>query len=193
MRVSKQETGRAVLAARFMIETSKLLETISAWDVRRLLKEAPPSARSARVERTSLYACTSVSVTSGICVMLHSIFVVLIIAIAASITSLAQKYEGRPGDYGYRHLEYHHNGIIDELRRKTGRSCCDGIGECRATYVNIPERKAFLDGNWCPIGAAPIRRDIVLPDQFALVCADRSAGPVYPCPAVYCVAVGPGT
>jgi hypothetical protein len=41
-----------VLAARFMIGTSTLLGTFSVWDVRRLLKEAPPPARSARVGYT---------------------------------------------------------------------------------------------------------------------------------------------
>src|SRR5262249_32285935 len=64
----------------------------------------------------------------GICLML---------VVAAPVKPIAQEDWGRPGDYGYRHQEYHHRGIIEELRRKTGQLCCDGIGECRATYANM--------------------------------------------------------
>ena len=117
----------------------------------------------------------------------------LILALIALTAARAQDNPGRPGDFGYRHWEYHYNGLIDELRRKTGRSCCDGAGECRATFANMPERKVFLDGHWCPIGGAVVRYDLALPDDFALVCAGRSAGPTFPCPVVYCVAVATGS
>ncbi|MGH6815362.1 MAG: hypothetical protein ACREC6_06645 [Hyphomicrobiaceae bacterium] len=126
--------------------------------------------------------------------MLSTIRTFLILTLAASASAWAQHGEPQPGDYGYRHMEYHRNGIIDELRRKTGRSCCDNIGECRATYVDMEKRTVFLDGKWCPISrSAVIRHDIALPDHFALVCAGRSAGPQMPCPFVYCVAVALGT
>jgi hypothetical protein len=116
----------------------------------------------------------------------------LMALIAAMPVGAAAQEHGGPGDYGYRHEEYHRRGIIDELRRKTGATCCDGMGECRATYVNVKQETALLDGRWCPLNAAPIRRDIQLPDHFSLVCAGPSAPPFFPCPIVYCVAVGPG-
>jgi hypothetical protein len=98
-----------------------------------------------------------------------------------------------PGDYGYHHEYYHRRGLIDELARRTGRSCCDEIGECRATYVRLREREVYLEGRWCEIGHdVPVRTDIPLPDEFALVCAGRSAWPHLPCPFVYCIAVAPG-
>ncbi len=99
-----------------------------------------------------------------------------------------------PGDYGYRHDEYHRRGLIDELERKTERSCCDAVGECRAAYVRLREGEVYLEGQWCVIGRdVPVRTDIALPDEFALVCAGRSAGPNLPCPMVYCIAVAPGS
>lgn len=99
-----------------------------------------------------------------------------------------------PGDYGYRHHEYHQNGVVDELERKVGHSCCDRTGECRATYVDLAHKKVFLDGRWCPLGHhTAIRKDIVLPDSFALVCAGKSrTGPGNPCPSVYCIAISAG-
>ena len=126
--------------------------------------------------------------------MLWKIWTFLILASAAVGAARAQETGPKPGDYGYRHLEYHHKGVINELRRKTGRSCCDNIGECRATYVDLEKKMVFLDGKWCPISrSAAVRHDIALPDHFALVCAGRSAGPLMPCPFVYCVAVALGT
>lgn len=117
----------------------------------------------------------------------------ILFLLAEASCVVAEDYQSRPGDYGYRHHQYHHNGIIDELRRKTGRSCCDGLGECRATYINLQQKQAFVDGKWCPLGDAAVRQDIDLPDQFALVCAGTAAWPLYPCPVVYCVAVAPGS
>jgi hypothetical protein len=125
-------------------------------------------------------------------VLVRVCLTVLIIAAGAGV-ALAQEERGRPGDYGYRHQQYHHNGVIDELRRKTGRSCCDGVGECRATYVDLRQKQALIDGKWCPLGDAAVRQDITLPDQFALVCAGTAAWPLHPCPIVYCVAVAPGS
>jgi hypothetical protein len=119
-------------------------------------------------------------------------FLVALLLILAGGTAHAQRYKSEPGEYGFRHQQYHHNGIIDELRRKTGRSCCDGLGECRATYVNLQKRTAFVDGKWCPLGDAAVRQDIPLPDEYALVCAGTSAWPLTQCPIVYCVAVAPG-
>lgn len=117
----------------------------------------------------------------------------LIVGLAAASFGAAAQNEGRPGDYGYRHQDYHRRGLIDELRRKTGMSCCDRVGECRATYVDMARAMAYIDGNWCPLGSARVRRDIELPDQFSLVCAGSSAPPFFPCPIVYCVALAPGT
>lgn len=121
-----------------------------------------------------------------------SMIALLTALIALTPVVAAAQDEGRPGDYGYRHEEYHRRGIIDELRRKTGASCCDGMGECRATYVNVPRELALIDGRWCPLNAAPVRRDIQLPDHFSLVCAGPSVPPFFACPIVYCVAVAPG-
>jgi hypothetical protein len=68
------------------------------------------------------------------------------------------------------------------------------MGECRATYVNVLERTAFLNGKWCPITAdAPIRHDVSLPDETAMICAGRFLDPVTKCPVVYCGAVPAGT
>ena len=107
--------------------------------------------------------------------------------------ALAEDHDPQPGDYGYRHEDYHQRGLINELERKAGQSCCDGHGECRATYVKLAERKVFVDGRWCPIGhRTAIRFDLELPDHFALVCAGLSARIGNPCPVVYCVATAPG-
>lgn len=125
--------------------------------------------------------------------MLCRASLVLFATLVLSGTAKAQEHHAQPGDYGYRHHEYHHNGVIDELRRKTGRTCCDGLGECRATYVNLPQGQAFVDGKWCPLGNAAVRQDITLPDQFALVCAGTTPWPLKPCPIIYCVAVAPGS
>ncbi len=101
---------------------------------------------------------------------------------------------GQPGDYGYRHRDYHDRGLVEELERKVGHSCCDKVGECRATYVDLANRKVLVDGRWCPLGhRTAVRKDIMLPDSFALVCAGKSiSGLGNPCPPVYCVAVSPG-
>jgi hypothetical protein len=117
----------------------------------------------------------------------------VLLVVAAASGASAQDHDGKPGDYGFRHHQYHRNGIINELRRKTGRSCCDGYGECRATLVNLRLKLAFVDGQWCPLGDAAVRQDIPLPDEYALVCAGTSALPMHPCPIVYCVAVAPGS
>jgi hypothetical protein len=106
----------------------------------------------------------------------------------------AQDLPPGPGDYGFRHDEYHARGIIDELQRKTGSFCCHG-GECRASYVKLAERKVLVDGRWCPIGhRTHMRSDIVLPDHFALVCAGKSEpGPLNQCPPVFCIVLAPGS
>lgn len=97
-----------------------------------------------------------------------------------------------PGDYSYLHEEYHKWGSIDELRAKTNSQCCDGMGECRATYVDMRTKKAYVDGRWCPLpeNSNLIRADVSLPPNgYALVCAGQSMD-LYPaCPKVYCVAL----
>lgn len=117
------------------------------------------------------------------------------VALAASALAVvrAQGTDGQPGDYGFRHERYHEQGIVEELERKVGHSCCDHMGECRASYVDIKARKAFVDGRWCPIGhRTSIRTDIMLPDRFALVCAGKSASSGNPCPPIFCLAISPG-
>ncbi|NBV77359.1 hypothetical protein EBR66_04310 [bacterium] len=111
-----------------------------------------------------------------------------------SSTTTASAENGSIGDYGYRHMEYHKYGSIDALRRqKDGsmRSCCDNMGECRATNVNVKERKVFIDGQWCPIPPlVELREDVPLPDvDHDLVCAGKTYGRT--CPTVYCVALRP--
>lgn len=94
------------------------------------------------------------------------------------------------GDYGYRHHDFHtgpDGGVVGALRRKTGRSCCDQMGECRATRINIQKRTALLDGKECPLGNVEIRTDIDLPGGDDVVCASKTSGTS--CPKVYCAAV----
>ena len=99
-----------------------------------------------------------------------------------------------PGDYGYRHMEYHTRGTVRDVEEKSGHTCCDKMGECRATYVNLKERTAYLDGKWCPIKRdAAIRYDVSLPDEMAMVCAGSFLDPITRCPIVYCGAIPPGT
>jgi len=99
-----------------------------------------------------------------------------------------------PGDYGYRHMEYHLRGTVEDVEAKSGKSCCDNMGECRATYVNLGDETVYLNGKWCPITRhAAIRFDVSLPDEMAMVCAGRLLDPLNNCPIVYCGAVPPGT
>lgn len=137
--------------------------------------------------------------------MQRRLLLALALACAACAPSLAHQpgsshapevSEGqeKPGDYGYRHRDYHDRGLVEELERKVGHSCCDKVGECRATYVDLANNTALVDGRWCPLGhRTAIRKDITLPDSFALVCAGKSrSGGGNPCPPVYCVAISPG-
>ena len=125
--------------------------------------------------------------------MLRTFWFCFVLA-AVSPPVVAQENSKGPGDYGYRHEEYHHRGIVDELERKAGQSCCDKKGECRATYVDMAQRRAFVEGRWCPMEQqTSIHTDIALPDRFALVCAGRPASPYNPCPTIYCVALAPGS
>ena len=106
----------------------------------------------------------------------------------------AKAAELGPGDYGYRHMEYHIRGTVDDVEAKSGKSCCDSTGECRATYVNLSNRTAYLNGKWCPIKVdAPIRYDVSLPDEMAMICAGKLLDPMTKCPVVYCGAVPSGT
>lgn len=115
------------------------------------------------------------------------------LAVPVLDVAFAQGSGGEPGDYGFRHERYHDEGLVAELERKVGHSCCDDIGECRASYVDLKARKAFVDGRWCPIGhRTSIRTDIVLPDRFALVCAGKSQSRGNPCPPIFCLAIAPG-
>ena len=119
--------------------------------------------------------------------------VIAVTALALLLLTSVAPLAAEPGDYGYHHEEYHRRGLVEELQRKTGWLCCDEVGECRATYVRLPERKVYLEGRWCTIDPqVPVRTDIPLPDEFALVCAGRARTDLH-CPNIYCIAVPPGT
>ncbi len=95
------------------------------------------------------------------------------------------------GTYGYRHHEMHALGVIDDLLKKSKKSCCDsGLGgECRVTELSL-DGKFYKYGNlWCPISSTTdIRLDVSLPlDVQAIVCARASN--LNTCPSVtYCAA-----
>ena len=123
----------------------------------------------------------------------HLANVIVAMALVLLMLLSAGPLSAEPGDYGYHHEEYHRRGLVEELQRKTGWLCCDEVGECRATYVRLPERKVYLEGRWCTIDPqVPVRTDLPLPDEFALVCAGRARTDLH-CPNIYCIAVPPGT
>ncbi len=93
----------------------------------------------------------------------------------------------KPSEWGYRHrnciddkgnlqIGLHESGAIDEMREKSGQSCCshEYQGECRGTEVKMREREVLIDGYWRPIGPyTKIVKDMEkLPDGVqAVVCA----------------------
>lgn len=110
--------------------------------------------------------------------------------------------EKRFSYWGYRHKELHARGIIDELLERTkGKNCCNGIesGECRLAKVNVRERMAFVDGEWCPMHSdtkveqLETMRDITDGnEEVAVVCASKSEGRKM-CMGVttYCIGIKP--
>lgn len=125
---------------------------------------------------------------------MRSLFISAVFLALCVVGVPAYAEELGPGDYGYRHMEYHMRGTVDEVEEKSGKTCCDNVGECRATYVNLLNRTAYLNGKWCPIKAdAAIRYDVSLPDEMAMVCAGAYISPKTGCPTVYCGAVPSGT
>ena len=125
---------------------------------------------------------------------MQTLFAAALLSAMGAMVLPAQADELGPGDYGYRHMEYHARGTVEDVESKSGRSCCDSMGECRATYVNLINKTAYLNGKWCPIKTdAAIRYDVSLPDEMAMVCAGRFLDPVTRCPVVYCGAVPSGT
>ncbi len=107
----------------------------------------------------------------------------------------------KPSDWGYRHrtcvdpngkewIGLHESGAIDELDLKSGKTCCSNIykGECRATEVNMRERKVLVDGQWKDI--APNTKIVTdmekLPDGVqAMVCGEKWSPP-------YCIGMTSG-
>ena len=125
---------------------------------------------------------------------MQKIFAAILLSATSIMTLPAQSDELGPGDYGFRHMEYHMRGTVRDVEAKSGTDCCDKMGECRATYVNAANRTAYLNGKWCPIKTdAAIRYDVSLPDEMAMVCAGKFLDPVTRCPVVYCGAVPSGT
>ena len=121
---------------------------------------------------------------------MRELFAVGVVSAFSAMPLPVQADELGPGDYGYRHMEYH----SQEVEEKSGYTCCDKMGECRVTYVNLKDGTAYLDGRWCPIKRdAAIRYDVSLPDEMAMVCAGSFLDPITRCPIVYCGAVPPGT
>jgi hypothetical protein len=102
--------------------------------------------------------------------------------------------KGKPGDWGYGHLQAHCEGWIDELIRIQGRSCCSGVhsGECRISVVNLEIRKVLVEGIWCELGGVT---PIVIPNMgaFALVCANKKPFLPGSCPSIHCLGIGGGT
>lgn len=100
--------------------------------------------------------------------------------------------ETRLGYYGYRHMWLHSNGVIKELRVKTGSSCCHSAfdGECRIAVVNMRSGYVEIDGMRCPFTEGiKIAAVSDVPTGLGVVCADRvdtSNDPAL-CPPIHCV------
>ena len=122
-----------------------------------------------------------------------------------AMTSAApQEQEKRFGYWGYRHMELHMLGVIEELQKRTNSKCCNGLmsGECRVTTVDLPRKTAYIDGlENCPldsntrITALESLSKIKEPGKaVAVVCAGRSFSDhgVRHCPVAYCVGVQSG-
>lgn len=113
-----------------------------------------------------------------------------------------QAPEPKFSEWGYRHRELHAKGVIAEMLERTqGKNCCNGIesGECRISKVNVRERLAFVDGEWCPMDSGtritPLDTLTNVTDgeeEIAVVCASQSDRKV-PCRGVttYCIGIKP--
>ena len=102
--------------------------------------------------------------------------------------------ENRLGYYGFKHPWLHSNGVIEELRSKTGSSCCDNPfgGECRIAVVDMVSRRVQIDGMNCPITEGIKFAGLSnVPQGFGVVCASKIAGQGY-CPAIYCLGTNGG-
>jgi len=107
----------------------------------------------------------------------------------------------KPGDYGFRHDEFH--SIYKALRKADGSDCCNG-SECRVTEepreASAEEKKqgydysVLVDGVWCPVSVkekqilfSPAQRERAKSDpymqnflSYSHVCApDRDTQRVY--------------
>lgn len=136
-------------------------------------------------------------------------FVLLLLAVGAMQPVAADEPGKQPafGTYGYLHGLLHHHGVIAELLRRTGLTCCDGGmgGECRGTLIRRAAATSqagqsvqyeFLHGQtWCPV-TSQVWFDIHFPDAVlqadinAVVCARRTAPHVCPT-TTFCSAVHP--
>lgn len=124
-----------------------------------------------------------------------AIFIVLILIPSGLRAEDPTTVPAQPGDYGYLHHDYHNSGSVKDLQEKTGSTCCDGAGECRATYVDMIKGKTYIDGKWCdlPENKKLIRFDVILPATgltvgLAMVCAGKT-WIATSCPIVYCAAL----
>ncbi len=113
--------------------------------------------------------------------------------------SLSRSNPKKLGDYGYRHHELHHTGVVASIIEHAGQNCCDGGegGECRVTKLQPHHGggfEAFLDGKWCPIPeTVPILYSTkLLMDNTPVVCASERKG-ADGCPIVFCAAAAWGS
>ena len=110
--------------------------------------------------------------------------------------------EHRFGYWGYKHKLLHDHQVITELLARTaGKNCCDGVqsGECRISKINLRERTAFIDGEWCPMAqdtrVTPLDTLANITDgneEIAVVCASKNYGGKK-CSGIttYCVGIKP--
>lgn len=113
----------------------------------------------------------------------------------------AMPEEKRFSYWGYRHRELHERRVIAELLERTkGKNCCSGTsgGECRISKVNLQDKLAFVDGQWCPIDpdtrVTPLDSLAGMRDgeqEIAVVCASRNYGKTCSSTKTYCIGVKP--
>lgn len=92
----------------------------------------------------------------------------------------------KPGQYGNSHCLDHKWGAVARLAYLSGGSCCDGVGECRATHVKpvLDEAGALvhqvkIEKNWQSLNNHKIYSTAEVdlpPGQNAMVCASRFNG-----------------
>lgn len=101
--------------------------------------------------------------------------------------------------WGYRHSEIHKLDIVRKMFELTKKTCCDGphSGECRVAKVSLPERLAYVNGQWCEMEDATQIIPIAEVEQLtegneptAVVCASPTVNP-RGCATIYCVATRP--